>query len=252
MFRYFSVSLFTFTVFALLASCGTAQRVFYSYKVDGYYMGGQYDNKRFSNSHVISCGDYMVEFNVKTNFNDTAIAHKGEINLVGSGVTFDTLSVYLLTPNWQYVEFDTFSLNAKVLGKGGLSEKPFGVKPQRPKPADKASDTTSKKPTYSPLADTVINNIPCYYADQVRGKNDVQDTVGLRVYLVKNKQLNSIYKLLGGKWPNTEYCMVGLQPFFYENGAVYTERIANLRPLTTTERNICESLIRKAGLPLPR
>ncbi len=250
MYRNVSINVFSYMIFALLASCGTAQTVFYSYKVDNYY-NLQRNNKWFTTSHVISCGEYLLEFNVRTHYNDTAIAHEGEIKLVGSEITFDTQSVYVLSPNWRYVEFDTFTLKAKVVGRGDISEKPLGIKPQRPDP-NTAADSGTKKPSYSPLSDTVINNITCYYADQIRDKNDAQDTIGIRVYLVKNKQLNSIYKLIGGKWPDNEYCMVGLQPFMYDNGAGYIERIADLRPLTTAEQKICESLIQKAGLPLPK
>jgi hypothetical protein len=251
MYRYVSISFFGFMFFALLTSCGNAQQVFYSYKVDSYYIGPHDKGKQFTTSHVISCGEYLVEFNKKINITDSNIAENGEIRLAGQVVTFDTQSVYLLAPNWRYVEFDTFTLKAKVVGRGDISEKPLGIKPQRPDP-NTAADSGTKKPSYSPLIDTVINNIPCYYADQVRDKNDAQDTVGVRVYLVKNKQLNSIYKLIGGKWPDNEYCMVGLQPYMYDGSGGFTERISNLRPLTTAEQKICESLIQKAGLPLPK
>jgi hypothetical protein len=248
MYRYVNISVFAFVVFALLASCGTAQQVFYTYKVDSYYMGQS--KEQFTTSHVISCGDYLVEFRMRTNYKDSAIAKDGEIRLAGRVVTYDTLGVYLLTPDRRYFEFDTFTVNANMRRQGPIADKEFGIKPVAASPeANKEADATGKKPTYSPLVDTVINNIACYYTDEVRNKSD---SFGIRVYLVKNKQLTSIYKLLGGKWPNGEYCIVGMQAYLYEGGDGHTERIAELRPLTTTERKICESLITKVGLPLPK
>jgi hypothetical protein len=251
MHRYINMGALVFIFFGGLTSCTTAQQVFYSYKVDSYFTGKL--NKQFAASHVISCGDYLVEFNTKVNFADSGIAKDGEITILRSDVTYDTLSVYLLTPNGQYVEFDTFSLAGKLLKKGPIANKESGIKT-----GANPTETVSKKTTpqvsivITDPKDTVINNVTCYYADIMRSKNTILDTVGIRYFMIKNAHFSSVYKMLGIKWKNNDYTIIGLQQYMYEDGEGYVEKIAELRPLNTTERKICESLITKAGLPLPK
>lgn len=231
-----------------LAGCTLAQRVFYSYQVDNYLTGKL--NKRFTTSHVISCGDYLLEFNLKKNLVGD---NNGEFDLLSDTVTYDTVSVYLLVPDGQYMEFDSFSVGGKLLRKGPMTDKSKGIKR-----GAMAADTAAQ-PTALPVPamftdpkDTVINNIPCYYSDVVRIKNTLLDTVGMRYFLVKKQPFSSVYKMLGLKWKSNDYTIVGLQQYMYADGEGYIEKISNLRPLTNAEHKICESLIQKAGLPLPK
>lgn len=250
--RYIKMGALVFILLGVLAGCTTAQQTFYSYKVDSYYIGQS--KEQFAASHVISCGDYLVEFNTKVKIDTKGIsdAEEGIIKLVGQTVTYDTVSVYLLMPNGQYAEFDSFSAAGKLLKKGLMADKEQGIK--RGATTDTATQTTALPvpPTFTNPKDTVINNVPCYYSDVVRIKNTLLDTVGMRYFLVKKQAFSSVYKMLGLKWKSNDYTIVGLQQYMYANGEGYIEKIANLRPLTAAERKICESLIEKAGLPLPK
>jgi hypothetical protein len=233
----------------LFTGCTSAQKLFYSYKIDNYST----DTSKIllSTSRVISFNDYVFEFKMREN-NFLEFEQNIEENrtlLKNSSTRYDTVGVYLLTNDQRYFEFDTFAVSSKLVNKGHIWEKEEGVKFNPLK-----MDTTGKG-SVVPLnltlpKDTVINNVSCYYAEIIRSKPT--DKIGTKYFLVKNKQFNSLLKLQGLKWVTEDYCIIGLEQYLYDGRERYIQEPANLRPLTTAERKICESLIQKAGLPLPK
>jgi hypothetical protein len=70
--------------------------------------------------------------------------------------------------------------------------------------------------------------------------------------LIKNKKFISLLKIYGLTAMNNEYCIVSLCYYHKLRNESYLEEIDSLRPVTNAKRAICESMTKKAGLPLPR
>lgn len=228
-----------------------AQSKYYAYQVDTYSINT--DTVRLSTSRVITCGSYLLEFRIlgKNDLEGDLYMAEGRVEITKvTPKQPDTVGVYLLAGGKRYYEFDTFALAGKLIKKGSINDRQYGFKLGMDKAAANKSKAT-KVPKFTIPRDTVINGTPCHYAEIVRSKQ-LADSMGTQFFLIKNKQFTSLYKVQGFKWPDSNYCVVGIHHYAYDGSMHYLQEISNLRPLTTTERKICESLIQKAGLPLPK
>jgi hypothetical protein len=246
MYYYTKLSCYFISIILLAAGCTTARTVFYSYKVDTYVT----DTVRhiLSSSRLISCGDYLFEFKLGQKYStESTMQDDGTTEVKVSPIYFDTMGIYLLA-NKQYFEFDTFALNNRMIKKGGIGDKEFGVKM-----GDGSTVINYTPPFISKPKDTIINNISCYYVDILGNKTSpVSDTVSTKLILIKNKKFTSLLKIYGLNAMNNEYCIVSLCNFHKLRQESYLQEIDSLRPVTKAERAICESMIQKAGLPLPK
>ena len=235
------------------SACTQAQSKYYAYQVDTYSINT--DTMRLSTSRVISCGTYLLEFRMRLKNDIEGNLYMDERKVEITKVTPrqpDTLGVYLLAGGKRYYEFDTFALACRLVQQGSIADREFGFKLGAGKQSANANKSkTHSQPRFTAPKDTVINGIPCYYAEVVRSKLPT-DSMGTQYFLIKNKQFTSLYKAQGFKWPDSNYCVVGIHHYAYDGSMHYLQEISNLRPLTAAERKICESLIQKAGLPLPK
>ena len=231
------ISLFTISVLCFLYSCKTTKDLFYSYKTN-FYTVDTGKHLFFSNS-LISYGDYVLEFRTQTTI-------KGDLDIESqkttSSVTEDTIGVYLLgSKNELYYEFNTFTVHNKVVQIGKLVNKPYG---ENFEPKDEKIYSTFE---FRPLKQTTINNIKCYYSE-IFLKNDkaANDTLKMKMLLVKNAKLNSLYKVNGAKYTDKNYCIVGMNLYYINQKQSLVEEIDALRPLTKKEKDICENMVLKS------
>lgn len=220
-----------------LISCSTTKSLYYSYKTNFYTIDT--GKHLFFSSSLISYGDYVLEFRKETKI-------KSSLDLLSqtstSSETEDTVGVYLLvSTNQLYYEFDTFAIQNKIVQTGKLSDKPYG---ETFGPKDEKIYSKFK---FAPLEQTVINGINCYYSEILSNTNKAcSDTVKMKMLLVKNASLNSLYKVNGSKYTDKNYCIVGMNLYYINQKQGLTEEIDALRPLTEKEKNICESMVQKS------
>jgi hypothetical protein len=234
-----------FIVLVFLAACKPAGVVCYAYKSDTYVT----DTGRhiLSASSTISYGDYLFEFKMQLNTDSVFEVHGNIRRLINESVKYDTIGVYLLA-NKQYIEFDTFAINSAIVKKGELADKPTGVRL-----GDGKQTINYTPPFISVPKDTIMNEIPCYYTEVLGdAAHPVSDTAGTRFILIKNRRLTSLYKVFGLGCMNNEYCIVGIHQYHKQRQVGYIQDIAGLRPLTTAEKQVCASMVAKAGLPPPK
>ena len=234
------------TVMAFYTSCATAQPPFYAYTVNIYTT----DTGRhlISRDGIISYKDYVIEFRMSQNTLSEYILDKeeGTRELKSSITTYDTIGLYLIY-NKRYFEFDTFALQGKLLKTGPLGEKSDGYKLGEGK-----LSYTYAPPKVGIAKDTVMGGIHCFYANVLQDNGADTGKFLIRLVLFKLKHLNSLHKAYGANWHNDEFCVMGMMAQDKASKDGYVEEVADLRPLTAAERKICESLIQKAGLPLPK
>lgn len=232
------------------SACAKAQPVYYAYEVEDFSIDTV--KTRFAKSSLISCSNYLFEFKMQVNNEVVAEIYKEENKSVITKTTsrYDTTGLYILAPGKGYYEFDTFALAGKLVKKGAIATREFGFKLGADKAATKKGKVTLQ-PKVSDPKDTVINGIPLYYVEIVRTQLPT-DSMGTQYFLIKNQKFTSLYKAQGYRWPSNDYCIVGVHHYAYDGRGAYLQELSNLRPLTTAERKICESLIQKAGLPLPK
>lgn len=223
-------------VVQILSGCKIPKNLFFSYKVDSY--STDTTKHLLTSSSLISYGDHLFEFKMRTNIK--SVIH-GEADSVTSSIDYDTTGVYLLSgKNKLYFEFDTFTIKNKIVKAGKLSEKEFGQKYPASDSVFSATGITSDP------ADTVINNINCSYVVIVSKNTNAEDSVEVKMILIKNPNLNSLYKIGGAKFADKDYCIVGYDFYSYKNKEGFVQEMADLRPLTKKEQKICESMIIKS------
>lgn len=227
----------TFLLFLFFSSCKTTKNIYFAYKVDTYAINSL---KRFvTSSRVISFGDYLFEFRIRTNFRDTL---HGETGTISTFVYFDTIGVYLLSSNEKvFYEFDTFAPKNSIIKTGIRSKKEFG---HHFSDSDSIyTDQDSIEPFI--IIDTLINNIQCSYTKLIPTKKN-NDSVEIRLTLVKNKNFNSLYRIGGFKFPDKEYCIVGYSAYSLKKNEGFVQELNALRPLTELEKDICENMVVKS------
>ncbi|MBK6379111.1 MAG: hypothetical protein IPF72_04945 [Chitinophagaceae bacterium] len=197
---------FRVLTFLFLFGCKTSKEKFYAYKVESYTIDTT--KRLLSSSNVISYGSYLFEFIQRANIIN--VLH-GESGSLTSSVSYDTVSVYLLENKTNlYYSFDTFSLKNSLLKTGKLSDKEFGV---RLNPSEKP-DTTF----FSPPVEVLINKIKCFYTEVISKNKNMNDTFELKMTMIKNANLNSLYKINGAKFTDENFCIVGLNIYFPKQG----------------------------------
>ncbi|MBK8519390.1 MAG: hypothetical protein IPL54_00440 [Chitinophagaceae bacterium] len=227
---------FRFLIFLFLCGCKTSKEKFYAYTVDSYTIDTT--KRLMSSSNVISYGSYLFEFIQRVSINN--VLH-GESGSVTSSIDYDTVSVYLLeNKNKLYYSFDTFSLKNSILKTGKLSDKEFGV---RLNPSEKDTDTTV---FYGPPVEVIINKIKCFYTEVISKNKNMNDTFEMKMTMIKNANLNSLYKINGAKFTDENYCIVGLNIYLPKQRQRYIEEVDAIRPLTEKEKAICESMLIKS------
>jgi hypothetical protein len=191
----------------------------------------------FTTNYVISYGDYMIEFNVRTNSRTKMVSNE----ITDQQIFDDTASVFLLSGKTEsYWEFDRFYSKNKIIEKGPWSEKKFGLKLTKA-----VKDSVFQTPTFYQIEkDTSINNITIYPIN-VRNKETIGDAVTQKLLTIKNKKMNSLYKIMGYGIPDKRYCMVGIIAVDESKKQGLIQTINDLRPLTQIEIKICESMVKK-------
>lgn len=187
---------------------------------------------------VISYGDYLFEFInlVKVN---RSVTHGSESTFI----YLDTIGVYLLSGVHNlYFHFESFALNKEIIKSGYLNDKESGYKFQNLKKEINSglSFALPKK--------KVINNIDCFISEIVSNNKMNNDTIKQEVLLIRNKKLNSLYKMNGLKFYNSNYNIVGFRIYDLKNKQAFVQEIETLRPLTQSEIDICVSMIKKSKL----
>lgn len=222
-------------VIPILPGCRITKNMFFSYKVDSYTTDTT--KHLLTSSRIISYGDYLFEFKLRTNIESVVYR---DTDSATTSIDYDTIGVYLLgEKNEIYYEFDTFTINNKIVKTGRLFEKEFGHKYP-------VSDSIRFKadPIFYPV-DTIINKINCFYVPIVSGNTG--NSVEIKVILIKKRNLNSLYKIGGAKFPDKNYCIVGYNVYSFEKKEGFVQEINTLRPLTEKEQKICESMIIKSN-----
>ena len=220
-----------------LYGCTTSKEIYYSYRVNTYTIDTV---KHFIYSdNLISYSDYLFEFRNRMNVNRTV---NGGFD--STSISYDTIGVYLLsgTTNKLYYEFDTFALKNKVVKIGILTDKQFGYKFTLP-----AHQSTSDV-SFTPPKKKVINNIDCFITQIFSNNKTENDSMNVEMVLIKNETFNSLYKMNGVKFTDSNYCIVGLHIFFLKKKESFLQDIESMKPLTEKEKDICANMIKKSKL----
>jgi hypothetical protein len=222
----------------LYSGCSINNDKFFSYKINTYSV--EKNSKRLiTSSAVISYNQFLLEFKRKDNIE----WESNSTGIIKTTIKYDTVGVYLMSSeNKIYYEFDTFFVKNKVVRVGKRSEKKFGQHFSN-NDSVKLDIGLYEKPL---LKDTLINNIKCVYFKAIPKIKEVKDSFENKVFLIKNKYLNSINKIAGGIYSSKEYCIIGISIInrITNNGIIM--EIEGFRKLTEGEEHICKTLIDKS------
>lgn len=227
---------FYLVFFCFFYGCKASKNTFYSYTINSFTIDSV--KTLFSTSRFISYDNYLFEFKMRTNYFDEYYV---ESNKKNHKVFYDTIGVYLLSLNNKlYSEFDTFSIKNKIVKTGKVTDKETGLK--------FTSDTVNSNKQFKnsigfaiPQKIT-INNIECYYS-RVNSNND---TIDMKILLVKKDNFNSFYKVSGFRFTYPKFCVIGSNFNSIKNKQGFSEEIEGLKYLTEKEKDICENLIKKS------
>jgi hypothetical protein len=230
------IRILIFPVIVLLfCGCKSSKGIYYSYKVGTYSIGTE---KSFLYSDdLITYEDYLFEF-------EKLVRNRREIhgNSDTTYTSYDTTGVYLLSGiDSLYFLFDTFALKNQIVGIGGIKDKPSGIKfkSAETKSSPDVIFTTPKK--------VLVNNIRCFVA-RIVSKQPAQDSIEQKIFLIKNKHFNSLYKIYGIQYPENKYCIIGIQITNLMNNVSFLQQIESMKPLSEKQKEICAGMIRKAKL----
>lgn len=217
-----------------LSFCKVSKQPFYSYKTATYSTDSV--KRLLYYNHLISYGDYLFEFKITTRITTDI----GESQSVSETFDYDTTGVYLLSGiDGFFYEFDTFALENSILKKGKLQDKPSGQN------FSFQSNGKSLDVTFDIPQPVEVNNIPCFFTRSVENNKTGGDSIDQKILLIKNPKFNSLYKINGITFTDSNYCIVGFQILNLERKQGLLEEIASIRNLNEDERMICESMIRK-------
>jgi hypothetical protein len=219
-------------------SCEPSNKISYSYMSSNYGIENGDKKDLGITSRLISYNDYLFEFKVKKNTIDTTFM---ESNRVVTRIYYDTLGVYLLSHrNKLYFEFDTFSLNHKIVRVGNITDKAFGQKFVYLK------DTISDFYRGKVPKDTTIYGQHYFHIDSMLKNKDGQDSILSKMLLFKNPNFMSVYKMEGNNFADKEYSVVGYHIHYYANNIDVFGIVEGLRPLDKEEEKICALMIKKS------
>ncbi|MEO7445870.1 MAG: hypothetical protein ABIT96_08155 [Ferruginibacter sp.] len=222
-------------IFSIFCCCKTLRENYFSYKQETFAI----DTTRnlITSSSLISYGEYLFEFKKRTNYRDVFQSNTGKIRTT---IYYDTIGVYLLSKkNSIYYEFDTFALNNTFIRLGLLKNKEFGAKFSGNNRLGMETTQISKP------KDTMINNIKCFYihvGTDVKGK----DSLYQEIFLIKEATFNSLFKIGGYNFPDSEYSLIGFYSYNAKVRQGILQVIDDLRPLTELEIAICKNIVFKS------
>jgi hypothetical protein len=209
----------------------TTKETFYSYSVTSYTVDTT--KTLLYTSNLISCGDYLIEFKTKTNIRTDIY----EDSLETKSMDYDTLGVYLLSGgNKLFYEFDTFALKGRIIKVDKLENKPSGQS------LNFHGNTDTPNLSFTPPKKITVNNVPCFITELIESKTE-DEGINQKVLLVKDQDLNSLYKIMGIKYPDSNYCVVGFIISDSSNKTSFVQEIQSLRLLNEREKRICEKMI---------
>lgn len=231
---------FSFIAFSLLiTACSSSKKGAYYYSTETYGIDKNGDKQQYSVSNIVSYRDYVFEFK------STKVIEWQPANdsLMPVSVNYKPNGVFLLNGNTRrYYEFDSFALEAKLVQQGPFSEKPFGLKLEKPVKLD-SSDTY-----YGKVKDTVINNIPCFYSDILFKDAKTESDIEQKAILIKKRGIHSLYSINGIEFTDKRYCIIFFSVYLHSSKESFFGEISSLRPLSKKEVQICNTLIEKAAL----
>lgn len=220
------------------AGCRPALKNCFSYSLESYSL--EKTKKLLTTSHLMSYGNYLIEFKMVTNYNTTLT---GETGIPIRTISFDTVGVYLLANsngNKLYYEFDTFSLSNRIVKWGDVSEKEFGRHYINNTQYASQDSFILQKPVKRKVGDS-----ECYFSG-VKSKFNNNDSINFELLLIKDKSFNSFYKFNGFNFTDNQYCITGISFFDRNKNEGFVEEIGKLRFLKPNERAICEAMVQKS------
>jgi hypothetical protein len=225
---------FLFVLILLGLKCTSTKRNAFAYKVKIY----QVDSAKhlLTASHLISYNSYLFEFLLRTKENTVEYGNSDKIIL---STNYDTLGVYLLKNQLnKFFQFDSFSISGKIIKSDSLTKKEFGVRLSGEK------NYNTENATLEEPKKIIINGVECYSANVVSKYNKF-DTVESRILLMKNENFTSFYKINNIVFTDKKFCIVGIYAQHKIRKEGFSEEISDLRQLSTSEIEICESMIKK-------
>lgn len=214
----------------------TAKNTNYAYRSEVYEV---FENTRHNISfgNFISYDSALFEF-IITRRDTSEIVSETETIL--KSTTYDTTGVYLLANNSKYyIQFDTFAIKSSIVKTGRLENKPNGEKLETNSAGITGLNNISFK-------DTLLFNQPYYYLDTTSAVKEMADTAEVKLFFIKNKYLNTIYKIYGKILPDKEFCMAGVGVYLRKLKSNTMFIVKDLRPVTHSEEKICRALLQKA------
>ena len=95
--------------------------------------------------------------------------------------------------------------------------------------------------------DTLLNGVPSYFIDSLIKNSNGGDSILAKIFLLKNAQFNSIYKINDIVFPNKAYCIIGYSCYWYDKKHEVYGVIEDMRLLSKTEHFICAEMLKKAN-----
>ena len=215
--------------------CTPLGKSYYSYKIDTFANYGSL--VQLSTQPLISYGDYLFEFRLVKNINETSLIN-GTIN--EQKITYDTAGVYVLqTSSKYYFEFDSFNDSCKLVKSGLLVNKERGVKQVTSLPK-----VLPPGVFFTPVHDTLINNINCFTSTLASSDVNLVDSSIYSIVLMRKKGFNSIYRVFNSNFIDTSYCIISSIVFNKYTKDIYFEEISNLKVLNIREEKICDRMVK--------
>ena len=222
-----------FLLIFIFSLCCTASKDGYSYNTVTYVIGQSKQPLYYDN--LITYGDYLFEFRRVKSVRTTMHGDSSG----ATSIDYDTVGVYLLLGTQRlFYEFDSFALNGRIIQVGKLEDRPDGQK------ISFSNKGTNSHSSYGPLKKVVINNISCFITGVIPENKTGVDSITQKVLLLKNPTFNSLFKLSGIKYPDSNYCIVGFQMYDSKHKESLNQEIESMRPLSRKEKEVCANMIK--------
>lgn len=222
--------------FIILGCSPARQNTNYAYKSELYEIVNNV-RKDVSFGTFISYDNVLFEFIIKRSDSSEIIS---DSEWVIRSTTYDTTGVYLLSTNSKYyIQFDTFNVKSNIVKAGRLENKPKGEKLATMNTEIQSFDNRR-------LKDTLLFGQPYFYWDTASVVKEMDDTAEVRLFFIKNRNFNSIYKIYGSNLSNREFCMAGVGVYYRKANSNTMFIIKDIRPTSKSEEKICEALLKKA------
>lgn len=219
--------------FCIFSFCGcfNANQISYSYRVNTYTIDSS--NRLYFFDELISHGEYLIEFQKRVNF-ERSITLASDSTVA----SYDTVGVILLSAKTHlFYQFDTFAVSNKLLSVGLIANKPGGTRLNFSKnsPVSNGSFTT-----VNPIK---LHGVDYFVSEVVGDDKNRRDSIKQEILLFKNRNFNSLFKINGVKFPDSEYCIVGFRITDLKTKQIFLKTPVSLRTLTAEEQKICRSMV---------